>query len=205
MLPLDRTCTLAVFVLCLFGCSRVVGGSSAGTEVRSDGILEQLGTQQTTAPAIEYSKFQSLYRAARRIEAGISLGLSVPRFSELLESLATEQLLSMDACASATETEFSEQWRGVVVLYTDSLTLWRASQTQRDRRTGIGGIADGDIAVVGDVNPIVSRYGFKVEGRQQDFGAQYDVISEDSIQVLWSRAATVVSGIVKAHPALAGR
>ena len=139
------------------------------------------------------TKFEAAYRAGKSIEGALAIGISYKDFEGLLQSFASELLLTKDRITTPPEGTLLERYTEVLTTYQDSRTLWK-EQADQALKYGWANAPErnpeGLIVVEGDVIQIVQRYGLAT--RQEPNAT---VIPGTSIQFLWAKAATQFAAV----------
>jgi hypothetical protein len=139
------------------------------------------------------TKFEAAYRAGKSIEEALAIGISYNDFEGLLQSFASELLLTKDRMTTPSEGTLLERYTEVLTTYQDSRTLWK-EQADQAMKYGWANAPErnpeGLIVVEGDVIQIVQRYGLAT--RQEPNAT---VIPGTSIQFLWAKAATQFAAV----------
>ncbi|MGI8785170.1 MAG: hypothetical protein ACR2L2_16150 [Acidobacteriota bacterium] len=76
--------------------------------------------------AFDKTKFEGVYRAAKAVEGASNSGVNCLKFSELLQSLATELSILSDKISTEQEKELAALYVAVSATYQDSSMLWKA-------------------------------------------------------------------------------
>ncbi len=134
-------------------------------------------------PKIDQSKYENLHRAAKTMEASITVGVNYHKFGELLQNLSAEFSIANDKAKSDTEKELLKEYFDVLIAYQESATIWKHKiiNAQRDW------MPSGRIQVMNELQPIVSKYSLPTEPFKNHRG--FETISENSIQVIWGKAS----------------
>lgn len=133
---------------------------------------------------IDTTKFDGLNRAAKKIEASTSVGVSYQQMGELLQNLATELSVAKDKISSNKEKTIFGQYSDILDAYKDSHLLWKYKI--EDHAGGKVWAMDNIIKVDEyrlDLIPIISKYNIS-ERKISNFST----ISADSIKDIWRKA-----------------
>jgi hypothetical protein len=132
---------------------------------------------------IDQKKFEAINRAAKSIEAAITVGVNYQKFEQLLQDLATEILVANDKVSFQDEKKLLEIYSEVLTTYQDSGTLWHHKiQHPRD--------ANGETYVEQDqeVSAITAKYNLSTRRPGGFFGDTEMILVDDSIKVIWAKA-----------------
>ena len=77
------------------------------------------------APTIDQTKFETVNRAAKTIEASTQIGVAYQKFVDLLQGFATEILITKDKPLNPRERELLQLYEEALDAYNDSLKLWK--------------------------------------------------------------------------------
>lgn len=130
---------------------------------------------------VDKSKFEAVHRAAKSIEASTQIGVTYPKFAELLQGLATEISITQDQSLNTKEQELLGLYQDTLGVYNDSLGLWKTMIEFSGQRSLSGAILYGEVADIAhkyDLPPI-PWYGYE----------SIEVIPEESRQFLWTIAS----------------
>lgn len=75
---------------------------------------------------INQKEFEPLYRAGKDISGATEVGVTLLRYRELLQALATEIKVAEDKASSAKEVAFVSAYKDALVAFRDAETMWRA-------------------------------------------------------------------------------
>jgi len=136
---------------------------------------------------IDQAKFESLYRAAKAIEASITVCVTYAKFGELLQSFATEVSIAKDRGKSPEEMKLIGLYFDVLTAYNDSQTVWKAKiDDARYQEMREGQIPADSV----EVAAVAGKYGLKITERRYKYvRGRYNTIPPDSIQAVWSVAS----------------
>ncbi|MBZ5500144.1 MAG: hypothetical protein LAP85_27430 [Acidobacteriia bacterium] len=140
--------------------------------------------KETTGAQVDHAKFEPVYRAAKSIQAAISVGLNYQKMGELLQNFATEILIAKDKAESDMERLLVARYGEALPIFKDSLALWN-EQIDSSKYEWLKGylVCEGDVAV------IAGKY--KLQKEEKDLagvGRKLPVIPVSSVQALWLQA-----------------
>jgi Short C-terminal domain len=81
--------------------------------------------QELSPKGIDKQKFDGVYRAAKSVKEATGVGVNFPRYSELVQTLATEVSIARDKASSPGEKALAERFARVAAAYRDAATLWQ--------------------------------------------------------------------------------
>ena len=147
-------------------------------------------------PKIDQKKFENLHHAAKAIQAATAVGVTNLKFVELLQGLATEISVAKDIAKSDLEKELLKGYSDILVTYHESATVWN----HKIKSLRYNWIPSGQIFVEEELRPIIFKYTLRTEQHIMKYSKQkYDIISEDSIQVIWGKANDQIEKITKLY------
>jgi hypothetical protein len=85
---------------------------------------------------IDQKKFEAVNRAAKSMEASITVGVNYLKFQQLVQDLATEVLIAKDKVSSQDEKKLLGIYSEVVATYQDSAMLWNRKIEGPSREEG---------------------------------------------------------------------
>lgn len=128
------------------------------------------------------------YRALKAIEGATAVGVSKPRYDELLQGAFSEILMLRDIAApedSATYRRYLE----ALAIYKDAGSVW----DEKINDAKYDWIPKGRIYVEGSVEGIARKYKLPQDTIRTSFGTKFVSISEESIPLIWEQATAAVS------------
>lgn len=75
---------------------------------------------------INQKEFEPLYRAGKEITGATEVGVTLPRYRELLQALATEVDIAEDKATSGAEKSLVSSYKQALVAFRDAETMWKA-------------------------------------------------------------------------------
>ena len=96
-------------------------------------LLSVCGCQRDPTSA----KFAAVSRAAMALEAGIDVGVTNPKFHDLIQNLYTEIYVARDQVATEKEKSLLKQYEDAAGVYLDSLRLWDHGNKEEIRVCGV--------------------------------------------------------------------
>lgn len=137
------------------------------------------------SPKIDQKKYENLYRAAKAIEGAIAVGITYPKFGELLQNLSTEISIANDKAKSDTEKELLKSYFEVLTTFQESSTVWK----YKIEGSRYDWIPKGQIFVEDELRPIIEKYSFPMELHEIKITRNsFTTISENSIKIIWEKA-----------------
>ena len=133
-------------------------------------------TQKPTVapkPAIDQTKFEALYRSAKSLQGGMTVGVSYMKFGELLRGLATEISIAKDKATSSNEKELVGLYAEAFKTYQDSYTLWNRKKDHPDYYWNDG-----------ETNSLVKKYNIPIKSR--GFGGVF--LAPEALKIIWDVA-----------------
>ncbi len=157
--------------------------------------------QKPREPAgVRAAEFERVYRAAKAVEEATSVGVSYPRFQELLQNFATEQGIINDKASSGAERELAGAFAATLAAFKDSATIWRhmiedSRYSFLDGQISVG-VTDkkGKITNAPDLAQIVETYHLQVSTRNR-----FKTISPSSLQIVWLEASQRLKKAVRGY------
>lgn len=141
------------------------------------------------ADPIDRTKFEATYRAVKSIGGALEVGITYPKFGELLQTLVTEISITEDKVKTPEEKQLLGQYREIAQMYKDSYTIWKQRLAAHAYDTGIAGIPADRTDVTTEIRPLVAKYNLSTEPVTQSYtNVTYDTIANDSVQVIWAAA-----------------
>jgi len=127
--------------------------------------------------AIDRKKLEGLHRAGKAVEAALTVGVTYPKFVELLQSFWTEFLIAEDNATTESEKELARLYGTALTDYQDSAKFWNAknvSNAQYKLLTDggkwivldVGDVADAE--TFASVEPLLVKYGILNETRSRE-------------------------------------
>jgi len=142
-------------------------------------------------PALDKSKFEGVYHAAKTIEGATSIGVNYQKFIEVLQNLSTEISIVKDRVANEKEVELLIIYNIAQLRYQLSLALWKTKiQDSGSLYERLGYICIGKsekhaIELNKEYNIPISQF----EGSRETLDPRFDMyIPENSIQLIWTKA-----------------
>lgn len=136
-------------------------------------------------PKIDQKKYENLYHASKAIPGATAVGVSYEKLGELLQSLSTEILIANDKAKSDLEKELLKGYVDVLMMYHESTIVWK----HKIDGAGYDWMPRRQIFVEEELRPIISKYSLPTKQHvSRTTGSKFDIISEDSIQVIWGKA-----------------
>jgi hypothetical protein len=150
--------------------------------------LVAIGCQRDSTSA----KFAAVSRAAKALEAGISVGVTNPKFHDLIQNLYTEIYVARDQVATDREKALLKQYADAAEVYLDSLRLW-----DKEGKEGIticdwvnvpkgGTIVECPKAGPDDLSSIAQKYSLPVTMHELKLVHYvYGTVPASSVQDVW--------------------
>lgn len=136
-------------------------------------------------PKIDQKKYENLHRAAKAIQGATAVGVSYQKLQELLQNLSTEISIENDKTMSDLEKELLKGYVDVLMMYHESFIVWE----HKIEGAKYDWMPSGQIFVEEVLRPIISKYSLPTKQHvSRTTGSKFDIISEDSIQVIWGKA-----------------
>jgi hypothetical protein len=133
---------------------------------------------------IDRSKFDRLYRSAKSIEGALSIGVTYPKFAELLQNYGTEILIMKNEDMTPEELKLFNFYVEALGIFSDSLSIWKNSL----ENIKYDWIPKGRIFVGSELIPIVEKYKIPTEDHEYPKRNKWKTISKNSMQILWAKA-----------------
>ncbi len=137
--------------------------------------------------AIDQAKFEPLYRAAKAVQGSTSVGVNYLKFSELLQTFATELSIAKDKAQTANEKKLVEMYAGVLTDYSDSLSIWTAKNVAVSAKQIFG-----DLIPANAILDAAARQGLPVTDEEKTSlytgPFKWKSIPANSIEIVWKSA-----------------
>jgi hypothetical protein len=125
---------------------------------------------------VDQHKFESVYRAGKAIEGSLAVGVTYMKFTELVQSFATEVSVAKDKAANPAERQLVELYGEALTGCTDSLTVWKLKiENPRDTRI--------DVSDNADVRGIIDTYAIQ----DGDPHAYSNLEPSGAMHLIWAR------------------
>ena len=86
--------------------------------------IQQWSDRYLIDRSIDRSRFENLYRAGKQIEGGLGVGISLIRYRELLQELATEVSIASDLARWESEREMVAAFAAALATFKYAETTW---------------------------------------------------------------------------------
>lgn len=141
------------------------------------------------SPIIDNNKFANLYRAAKSIEAAISIGVNYSVYSDLLQKYSTELLIIKRENMTPEELKLFNLHKDALVIFLDAQKIW-AKKIESPKYKWI---PENNIFPLVGITSIIAKYNIKIDEIKDSTGKKWATISSDSIQFLWSKAESKIA------------
>jgi hypothetical protein len=165
---------------------------------------------KSAPPALDASKFEPAYHAAKEIQSALAVGVNYSSFAPLVRELATQVSIAGDKASTTNELELLQTYWELVDRYKDSFSIW---STAVEQHTGPNSFnanpSDRDLIVVEGTSivDLVPKYSFKTQpwgtfSSKTYIGRVHGAIpltllaSADARQIIWAQADSITSKIV---------
>lgn len=136
------------------------------------------------SPKIEPNKFNNLRHAAKSIEGAISIGVSYPAYTELLQKFASELLIIKNDNMTSEELQLFNYYNEALDIFIDAQKIW----AKKIEAPKYNWIPENNIFPLVGLTSIIGKYNIKIDEIKDSSGKKWSTISDKSIQLLWSKA-----------------
>ena len=152
--------------------------------------------QELSPKGIDKQKFDAVYRAAKSVKEATGVGVNFPRYSELVQTFATEVSIARDKASSPGEQALAQRFASVLAAYRDSVTLWQhkigdASTNFLGRQimVAISRVGTGEMLEDPEMRRIVDTYKITTQTISTGAGGGKAItINPVSVQIPWIMA-----------------
>lgn len=166
--------------------------------------------QELSPKGIDKQKFDGVYRAAKSVKEATAVGVNFPRYSELVQALATEASIASDKASSPGERALAHRFASVVTAYRDSVTLWQ-HKIQDAGVSFLSGqilvaiaVGAGEIHEDSEMRRIVDAYKINTQTISTAGGGKAITISPVAVQIPWIMAGQRMAVAEKTYLAAVG-
>ncbi len=155
-----------------------------------------LDEQDLSPKGIDKQKFDAVYRAAKAVKEATGVGVNFPRYSELVQALATEASIARDKASSPGEQALAQRFTMILAAYRDSVTLWQHKINDAGTpflygqiMVALSSVGTGEMLEDPEMRRIVDAY--KITTQTQSAGAgggRTITINPVSVQIPWIMA-----------------
>jgi len=118
-----------------------------------------------------------VYRAAKAMEGSVGVGVTLLRYRELVQALATEVSIANDRAATTLEREMVGHYAAALKAYKDAGTVWEVKLQGADKVT---------ISVNPELKRIARDKDYTISGTGT--GDSFTFPLDDAVQSLWQTA-----------------
>jgi hypothetical protein len=134
------------------------------------------------------SPLAGVYRALKMVGGATAVGVTYPRYIELVQVVSGEILMAKQRLRTAKDRDAYEHYVRALATHKDACDMW--SRKMDPKYASI--VPEGKILVTGKLEDIASRHGLTLEKGSGTL-SQLEYVSEDALQLLWAEAEKQVA------------
>jgi hypothetical protein len=141
-------------------------------------------SKEPSKAVIDQTKFEPLYRAAKAIDASLSVSITLPDYRKGIQAMATEVSIAKDKAVAPEEQKLVELYSDTLSVYQDGLEIW-------DKKLELQAKYEFSKAIpcaTEQITQIANRYNLNCIEWPGSSGIV--VIPNDTLQYLWAVAGT---------------